>query len=209
MVKRVTKYTVVVLLGAVLVYHSIYFKSLQAVKAAAKGFDIDQFAKEYLFEMIPKYNSHFVDMMQLRKVLQQDAAEAFKSYSHAANDGEVRYFMVRGAGLVTRKDGSFVWVEDVENNSMKLAAEYIYGTAARDAAGLVVVDSFDNTMVFNELSEKINYLIKKEKTPVLKSLSIGDEIHFIGALELSQKTPRLADAEIIPLYLGQVQNKRR
>lgn len=201
MIKRGVKYTLLVLLGMILIYHAVYFKSLQRVKADAKGFDIDRYARDYLFKLIPQSKTDFTDIALLHKAIQKNSSEAFKAHSYAASEGDLRYMMVTDAGVVTQKDSSYVWLKNGEGQAIKLAAKYIYGTAARDAAGLIVVDSFNNTMLFNELSEKINYLIRKEITPVLQEVAVGDTIRFTGALGLSRKAPQLAEARIIPLLL--------
>ncbi|MFC6099130.1 DUF2291 family protein [Olivibacter domesticus] len=209
MAKRGIKYTLLVLVGAVLVYNSVYIKSLQAVKAANKGFDVDGYASNYLFKTIPKSTAAFTDFALLRNTLQANPSEAFDAYSHAPSDGDIRYFMVNGSGVVVSKDSGYVWLEDSAKQSFKLASQYIYGTAARDAAGLVSVDSFDNTMVFNEVSEKINFLIKKQLTPTLQQLAVGDSLRFIGAIELNRKDPVLAETTIIPLHVEKSQKERR
>ena len=209
MAKRGIKYTLLVLLGAVLVYNSVYIKSLQAVKAADKGFDTDSYASNYLLKTIPKSTATFTDFALLRNRLRDNPSEAFETYSHAPSDGDIRYFMVNGSGIVVSKDSGYVWLEDSTKQGFKLASEYIYGTAARDAAGLVSVDSFDNTMLFNEVSEKINFLIKKKLSPALQQLAVGDALRFTGAIELNRKDPVLAETAIIPLYLEKLQNENR
>lgn len=209
MAKRGIKYTLLVLVGAVLVYNSVYIKSLQAVKAANKGFDVDSYASNYLFKTIPKSTAAFTDFALLQNTLQANPSKAFDAYSHAPSDGDIRYFMVTGGGVVVSKDSGYVWLEDSEKRRFKLASQYIYGTAARDAAGLVSVDSFDNTMLFNEVSEKINSLIKKQLSPALRQLAIGDALRFTGAIELNRKDPVLAETAIIPLHLEKLQNEGR
>ncbi|HWV75016.1 MAG TPA: DUF2291 family protein [Pseudosphingobacterium sp.] len=209
MAKRGIKYTLLVLLGAVLVYNSIYIKSLQAVKAANKGFDVDSYASNYLFKTIPKSTAAFTDFTSLRNALRANPSEAFDAYSHAPSDGDIRYFMVNGSGVVVSKDSGYVWLEDSEKQHLKLASQYIYGTAARDAAGLISVDSFDNTMLFNEVSEKINFLIKKQLSPTLQQLAVGDTLRFTGAIELNRRDPVLAETAIIPLRLENLQNENK
>jgi len=195
--------------GAVLVYNSVYIKSLQAVRAANKGFDVDSYANNYLFKTIPKSTAAFTDLTSLRNALRANPSEAFDAYSHAPSDGDIRYFMVNGSGVVVSKDSGYVWLEDSEKQGFKLASQYIYGTAARDAAGLVSIDSFDNTMLFNEVSEKINFLIKKQLSPALQQLAVGDTIRFTGAIELNRKDPILAETAIIPLHVEKLQKEGR
>lgn len=154
MARRGIKYTLLAFVGAVLVYNSVYIKSLQAVRAANKGFDVDSYANNYLFKTIPRSTAAFTDLTLLRNALRANPSDAFDAYSHAPSDGDIRYFMVNGSGVVVGKDSGYVWLEDSEKQGFKLASQYIYGTAARDAAGLVSIDSFDNTMLFNEVSEK-------------------------------------------------------
>lgn len=209
MARRGIKYTLLAFVGAVLVYNSVYIKSLQAVRAANKGFDVDSYANNYLFKTIPRSTAAFTDLTLLRNALRANPSDAFDAYSHAPSDGDIRYFMVNGSGVVVSKDSGYVWLEDSEKQGFKLASQYIYGTAARDAAGLVSIDSFDNTMLFNEVSEKINFLIKKQLSPALQQLAVGDTIRFTGAIELNRKDPILAETAIIPLHVEKLQKEGR
>jgi hypothetical protein len=205
MMKRGLKYVFMALIGATLIYHSVYFKSLQRVKASVKDLNIDSYAKNYLFKLIPNAKSEFVDITLLRRALVENASQAFASYSHAVSDGDLRYFMVTGAGVVVQTDSDYIWSRSDTKPAIKLATKYIYGTAARDAAGLIAVDSFDNTMVFNELSEKINELVRKEIVPISENFKPGDSLRFTGALGLSTKAPQLTEATIIPLQLERLE----
>ena len=83
-----------------------------------------------------------------------------------------------------------------------MATKYIFGNTARDCSGLISIGDFSNTMDLNNVSEEINKLIKSEiVTPFNAKIQKGDNVSFIGGIELSQSEPKTEEIEIIPLQL--------
>ena len=66
----------------------------------------------------------------------------------------------------------------------KLATEFIYGNAIRDASGLVDVKDFPNTMDLNNISEELNKMVRKTVLPPFKTaVKKGDKIIVTGAMK--------------------------
>lgn len=198
------KYTLLVAIIAFVGYNSIYFKKLSDVKSAAKAasFDAAAYARNFLDKTLPANKDKAIDLPYLSQLLTSDPHKAF-SLSHAQNNGNNRFFMVKGEGQITRIDSENVYL-NVAGVSPKvlLAIEYIIGTAARDGSGLISVDEFNTTMEMNTVSEEINKLIKTKVLPPFKSAAkTGATVSFTGCIELQQDKAVPDSLEVIPLIL--------
>ena len=208
MSKKIIKYSVSVLLVIFIAYHSIYFKKLDEYKLAnaAKGFDAGKYAQDfYKNKLTPRLDSA-IEIGLLLNQLNTNPEKAFNDYSHALDIGNIRYFLVRGEGVVSTKTDDAVGIllnNDPKKQNIKIATEFIYGNAIRDASGLIHLDEFTNTTEFNDVSESINRIVRKEVVPAFKAVvKPGMVVKFTGALELNQAHIRLDSIELVPIRLS-------
>ena len=90
--------------------------------------------------------------------------------------------------------------------TVKVATEFIYGNAIRDASGLVEVKDFPNTMDLNNISEELNKTVRKTVLPPFKTaVKKGDKIIVTGAIEIHKEHIKWNELEIIPVQLQIVQ----
>jgi hypothetical protein len=196
-----------VLLAAVILlvgYNSVYTRKLSEVQKTAKAeaFDAAAYARHFLEITLPMHPEKEIDLVLLSQTLAGDPARAF-SWSHAQNDGNNRYFLVKGAGKITTIDSEYVHVavEGVKQPVL-LATKYIVGTAIRDGSGLISVNEFTTTMEMNAVSEELNKLIRtKELPPFLQSAKLGDRVMFLGAMEARRDKGAPATLEITPINI--------
>ena len=184
-------------------YHSVYFKRLDEVKAAQAGrtFNAAAYAQTlWNQKMIPGLGKA-VEIKELLPMLSADPAQAFDRYSHALGIGNLRYFLVRGEGKVTAVDADDITVAitGTAGQTVRIATEYIFGNAARDATGMVDINDFTNTMDFNNVSAELNKIIRSRVLPLLKNRKVGDTISFAGAVELNKEHLNLSTMEAIPV----------
>jgi hypothetical protein len=196
------RYALVFVLISFLFYNSVYIKKLSEYKTAeTKPFDAAAYAREYVFKKFPAAAGQAVEIGTLVNVLKSNPDQAFKTYSHAQGPGDARYFMVKGQGEVIKISESHVFIKS-SLTEVKIATEYILGSAARDGSGIISISEFDNTMALNDVSEAINSIIRKEILPSFEAkVKKGDNISFVGCIELSQSHPATDNIEIIPLIL--------
>ena len=87
-------------------------------------------------------------------------------------------------------------------NSVKMATDYIFGNAIRDASGQIDINEFVNTMDFNNVSAEINEIVVQSVLPdFISNLQVGDLISFYGAIELNRERTQMNQMEIIPIQL--------
>lgn len=200
---RFLKYSLVVLSVVLVAYNSVYVEKLSAKKATEEtDFDAVAYAKEYLFKKVPAAREKATPLNKLYSDLKTNPRKAF-AYSHAQNNGDHRFFMVKAEAEVLKIDQSnaYLKVEGIPSDVI-LATEYIIGNAARDGSGLISVDEFTTTMDMNTVSEEINKLIRSEILPPFEAkLKVGSKISFTGCVELNQARALPENLEVIPLIV--------
>jgi len=161
MQRKAIKYIVAGIVLIVIAYNSVYFKSLSEVKAAsvAGAFDAGSYAQQFWNDQLIPGLSKAVELPQLITQLETNKENTFKAHSHALGIGNIRYFLVRGQGEITainENDISVVVQPDSLQRTIKIATEFIYGNAVRDALGVINMTEFSNTTDLNSVSEEIN-----------------------------------------------------
>jgi predicted lipoprotein len=205
MLQKIIKYFLIILFFGLLLYNAVYFKKISEMQVSKieAAFDAKAYAKTYLLEKIPVAKNKAVAIADLISALNKDSKKAFNNFSHFQNEGDTKYFFVKGEGKVTAIDEEYVTIKKASSGTeIKLATQYIFGNTARDCSGLISIADFSNTMDLNNVSEEINKLIRTEiVTPFNAKVQKGDIVSFIGGIELSQSEPKTEEIEIIPLQL--------
>lgn len=207
MQKKVIRYTLSIVALLVIAYNSVYFKSLDDVKAASavKQFDAASYARHFFDKKLLPSIDKAVEIDALLKMIQSDPAKAFQSYSHALGIGNIRYFLVKGEGMIKAIDENTTtisYTSDTTQKQLDIATEFVYGNAIRDASGLININEFNSTMDFNNVSAEINKIVRTEVLPFFKTKAkVGDKVRFSGAMELNQAHLNLDRIEVIPISL--------
>ncbi|MFC5283571.1 DUF2291 domain-containing protein [Pedobacter alpinus] len=202
--KKIGKYIAAIVLCVFIGYNSVYFKSLSKYKeeSAGKTFDAVAYAKTYLNkELLPSIGKYpNVDTLLMQLI--SNPKEAFKAHSHALSIGNIRFFMVKGTGEITSVKDHEVILKTSDNKNLRIATEFVFGNALRDASGEIKVEDFTNSMDLNNVSAEVNKLVRKEVLPSFKGkVKVGDKVAFAGAFEINQEYINLKDIEIIPVKL--------
>ncbi|MCU7550598.1 DUF2291 domain-containing protein [Chitinophagaceae bacterium LB-8] len=207
MQKKVIKYALSIVALIVVAYNSIYFKSLDEVKAASavKQFDAASYAHHFFNKKLMPGIDKAVEIDALLKLVQSDPSKAFLSYSHALGIGNIRYFLVKGEGTIKaigENTTTISYISDTTQKQLEIATEFVYGNAIRDASGLININEFNSTMDFNNVSAEINKIVRSEVLPSFKANGkVGDRIKFSGAIELNQAHLNLDHIEVVPITL--------
>lgn len=204
MIQKIIKYFLIIFFLGLLLYNSVYFKKISEIQVPIIEtiFDAKSFAKTYLMEKIPAAKKEAIAISDFLSVMNKDSKKAFSNYSHFQNEGDMKYFFVKGEGKVNSVDEEFVTLKIASGEEIKLAIQYIFGNTSRDCSGLISFDDFSNTMDLNNVSEEINKLIKaKIVAPFKAKVQQGDNVSFLGGIELSQSNPKTEKLGIVPLQL--------
>lgn len=207
--RKILKYLVALIVVLFIGYNSVYFKKLSEVKAGIAGgkFNAEEYTQNFWDKKLMRSLNKAIEINTLVQLLKTNPDKAFKDHAHALGIGNLQYFMIKGEGKVTAINENEVELNlsGAQNQKAKIAIEYVYGNAVRDASGLLNMNEFDNTAEFNEVSAGINKIIRNEVLPSFKKeVAVNDTVKFVGAIELNRKFLNLSDIEITPVQLQRV-----
>jgi len=207
---RYIKYLLLIVVIGLVAYKSVYVKKLSGMKVANnEKFDAVSFSKKLWEEKLPAKLGSAVDLAIFIKATQSNQADAFSKYTNALGIGNYRYVLIKAEGIVTDINEDDIMLQLKLGDSLmkaKLATEFIYGNAIRDASGLVEVKDFPNTMDLNNISEELNKMVRKTVLPPFKAaVKKGNRIIVTGAIEIHKEHIKWNELEIIPVQLQIVQ----
>lgn len=198
---KILKYTLFAATILLVGYNSIDIKPLDQVKKAGQKFDAAAYARTYLTKILPSVYDKATPISEVVNRINLDKNAAFNDLSHAVSIGNIRHFLVKGEGIVSKINEDDV-VLVVKDKTIHLATEFIYGSSIRDAAGLFDIKQFTNNADMNNVSAEINKIIRTEVVASFKQKTkVGDTVQFIGALEINQEHPQTDSFEVLPIEL--------
>ncbi|TWI85120.1 putative lipoprotein [Lacibacter cauensis] len=204
--KKYLKYIITIAAVGLLAYKSVYFKKLSEVKAkTATAFDAAGFTQKIWSEQLNTKLDSAIELTTLIKAIEAAPADAFNRHTNALAIGNYRNAMVKLNAEVKQVNEDDVLVQLPFADSMltvKVATEFVYGNAIRDASRLVDVKDFPNTNDLNSISEELN---KTVRTTILKpfkqAVKAGDKVVVTGAIEINKAHLNWSEPEIIPVRL--------
>jgi predicted lipoprotein len=195
------KYTLIAATFLLVGYNSIEIKPLNEVKKAGQKFDAAVYARDFLNKTLPPAFAKATSISDLVTALNTDKNKTFNDLSHAVSIGNVRHFLVKGEGVVSKINEDDI-VLIVKDKTVHIATEFIYGNSIRDAAGLFDIKQFTNNADVNNIASEINKIVRTEVVPPFKQkVKVGDSVQFMGALEMNQEHPQLDNFEVLPIQL--------
>ena len=202
--KKLIKYTLLLLVIALVGYKSVYFKKLSEVnKTASAKFDAIAFSKKLWDEKLPAKLAGTINLVDLIAALKTNPVDAFAKHSNAMGIGNYRYSLVKATGIITAVNEDEITIRVEGRDSIlqiNLATEYIYGNAIRDASALVDIKDFSNTTDLNNISEELNKTVRTTVLPEFKKqVKEGDKIEVTGAIEFNKEHINFKDLELIPV----------
>jgi predicted lipoprotein len=206
MKNKPVKYIVYIVIAAFVCYNSVYFKKLNEVKASvAKIFDANAFTDKLWQEQLPAKMNSAIELTDYLQMLKTSPDNAFGKYSNALAIGNYRYSLIKTTATVTAINADDIDLAIANNGSTinaKLATEFIYGNAIRDASKLVDVKDFVNSTDLNNISEAFNKKIKTEVLPSFKTaVRKGSKLQIVAALEMNKEHIKFDGLELIPVRI--------
>jgi predicted lipoprotein len=204
------KYSLLLAAFALLAYKSVYFKKLSEVKSnTTEKFNAAAFTKKLWDEKLPAQLDSAVELTGLIKAVAADANAAFEKYTNAMAVGNYRYTMVKTDAEVLQVNEDDVLIQLPFADSLlkiKVATEFVYGNAIRDASKLLQVKDFPITTDLNSISEELNKMVRTDVLiPFKKAVEKGDKVAVTGAIEINKAHINWSEPEIIPVRL-QIKN---
>ena len=204
--KKLFSYILVLLLIAFVGYQSVYFKKLSTLDRGQAGkFDAIAHAQKLWSGQLTNKLDSAIAFPDLAAALQQNPEAAFEQHAHAMAIGNYRYSLVRVNGRISQSGADEMIIDVPHADSLlhfRLATEYVYGNAIRDASGLLDIRDFSSTADLNTISEEMNRMVRTTVLPPFKQrVKQGDSIEVTGAVEFNKAHVRISDLELIPVRI--------
>ena len=204
--KKYIKISIIALIAIAALYNSVYFEKLDAkkLKDTMKIFNPKEKAIYFWDNDLDELLTSAIDLKLFDSLLADNSEKLISHHGKAVGITSSYCFLVSGVTKQTSLDSEEIPVELTDSNiEYSLQIKYIFSNAARDATGYFNIDDFENTMDFNALSTELNKLVLDREVSKLDSLSEGETIKFIGALEVnSENVPK--QIGIVPLKIEAV-----
>ncbi|MFL5743883.1 MAG: DUF2291 domain-containing protein [Niastella sp.] len=210
MARKIVKYGLLAIVISLVAYKSVFIVKLSELQTVEpKDFDAPAFVQKLWEGKLPARLDSAISLDALQAAMKANPGAAFDTYFNSLSIGNIRYGLVKLTGKVVAINDDEVTV--VTGNSkdpltVKIATEYVYGNAIRDASRLVDIRDFVNTTDLNNISEALNKRVRNVILPPFKSkVKKDDTITCTGALELNEAHYSLNDLEIIPVQCKIIQ----
>ncbi|MEQ8879181.1 MAG: DUF2291 domain-containing protein [Cyclobacteriaceae bacterium] len=201
--KKKIKYIIGIIIGAIVLYNSVYFMPLDEKIASEQTvtFDAESFVDDLWGRQLQFAYDTAIELSTLINQLKEKPQYMFDQYGLSLGIGNIAYFKTTGIGIVQKINENNVLVR-IGEHLIEIETEFIFGNAIRDASGLIKINDFDKTSDFNGISEAINRKVREEVIPNFRQkVKEGDRIQFHGALELNKAHLHLDLPEIIPVSI--------
>ena len=200
------KYNILFILLMITGYNAVYFKKLNAIsKEGVQKFDAKTYTTALWKNKMPAVIEAAIDFDQLLLAIEKDPQQAFEKHTNALAIGNYRYAMVKISGIVVVvNEDDFVIETALGGNKkqLRVTTEFIYGSAIRDASGLIDIKDFTSASDLNAIAESFNETIKKTVVqPFKKSLVTGLKIELVAAVELNKENMVLDQLVLLPVQI--------
>lgn len=190
-------------------YNAVYFKKLNAItKEGVQNFDAKTYTAALWKNKMPAVIDAATEFDQLLLAIEKDPQLAFEKNTHALAIGNYRYAMVKMSGIVVAiHEDDFIIETFIGGNKKQLlvTTEFIYGSAVRDASGLIDIKDFTSASDLNAIAESFNETIKKTVIqPFKKRLSNGLKIELVAAVELNKENMVLDQLVLLPVQINPI-----
>lgn len=203
---KLFKYSLLIVAIVLVAYRSVYVEKLSVHNSkTAQKFDPVSFSKKLWQEQLPAKIETAVTLPALIDAISKDKNATLQQYTRALAIGNYRYALVKAnLQVITVNDDEVLANVSAGDSTIpvKLATEFIYGNAVRDASGLIRVEDFPNTSDLNGISEELNRIVRADVIPSVKGkLKAGDKLEVVAALELNKEHIHWQGIELYPVRI--------
>jgi predicted lipoprotein len=210
MARKIVKYGLLTIIIGLVAYKSVFIVKLSELQTIEpKAFDAPAFVQKLWEDKLPARLDSAISLDALQVAMKANPGAAFDTYFNSMSIGNIRYGLVKLTGKVVAVTDDEVTVVAGNSNdplTVKIATEYVYGNAIRDASRLVDIKDFVNTTDLNNISEELDKMVRNVILPPFKAkVKKDDMITCTGAVELNEAHYSLNDLEIIPVQCKIIQ----
>lgn len=202
--KKIIKFSIVAVIVVFALYNSVYFKSLDEVNKVknTEAFDAKAIAVDFMANQtktLPAINASkfLID-------ISKDVNKYCTTKGKKLGISDDYYFIIEGKAtvLAIEEENVLIALNDNKELKIRIATDFIFGNAIRDASAIADIGDFQNTMDFNTISIELNNIVRETIVLAFKQkVKEGDQLYFKGALKVNTKHPNLEELKVIPLII--------
>jgi predicted lipoprotein len=201
--KKPIKYIIIALILGISVYNSIYIKKLDEVKAEKTNatFNAKTYASDFINSKVETLSS--LNASKFLNDIETNVTQYSEANGNKLGISNNYYFIIDGDAKVESVEEENVVISLLDNNQkLKIATDFIFGNDIREGANMANIGDFQNTMDYNNISVKLNNMVRETIIPpFIKKVQQGDIIYFKGAVKVNTKKTNLDDLRVMPLIL--------
>ena len=203
--KRIYQYLILGILATFLLYGSVYFEPLNEVLAEreAAAFDPVSYANTAWDKLMENTDQEAIMVEALWAELGTNPAQACEKHGKVLGISNKCFFLLQGEGTILAIDEESVLIENPDQGiQVRIAIQFVFGNAIRDASGQVPVSDFASIMDFNRVAEEMNKKVREEVVPpFLARASVGMLVRFVVAASVRKDQAFGPPLEVIPISL--------
>lgn len=165
-------------------------------------FDAAAFARRFWDERLTAALANAADARQVLATIGVDPKMAREKFGRKVGVSRRYYYFLRGEGVVVSADKRQIGlaVSGGDEADVVLLVGPIFGSAVRDATGLLVASEFPNSQHFNDIMGELNKLVEtRVLPPLMKAAAVGKRVEFVGCATVDVEPRDLHPLKVIPL----------
>ena len=203
--RKLLGYAIFLAFIGVLVFFSIRIKPLDSRMQQETTFDIAAYVDDFFRDSLPGRIDQALEVCVLFSHLSVGNDADWEQHGHRPTIGSRYYFLTVGTGIVEQVEESFVVLNMIGADmpcTVRIATEYIFGNAVRDASGVIQLEDLDDLTTFNRISEIINERIRTQVLPpFVNAVQLNDTVFVAGACSINKRLMDTTAVELVPIDL--------
>ena len=172
-------------------------------RSKSTEFDARALAEQFWTQRLLPALGQAADLTEVLSAARSDPKQVRGRFGRTVGLSRSYFLFVRGSGTVADIDRAGVKLaidDSAPSESIILRTGPIFGSAVRDATGLLDASSFPNSRQFNDLAAELNNIVQQTVIAHLKDeAQPGQRIEFVGCAEVQNEPGDLNPLKIVPL----------
>ena len=201
---KTIKYSIVAVIAGLALYNSVYFESLDVYKKSKTTVVFDAKAIAVDFMSNKTMTLPAINASEFLIDISKDVNKYCEVKGKKLGVSDDYYFVIEGNATVVaiEEENVVIALDENKEQKVRIATDFIFGNAIRDASAIADIGDFQNTMDFNTISIELNNIVREKVVPAFKQkVKEGDQVYFKGAVKINTKHPKLEELKVIPLII--------
>jgi predicted lipoprotein len=186
--------------------------SLKAVREAQAGaqFNAADFVSTFWTEKLLPSAEQAPDAAIVLDKIDSNPNSAREQFGRTVGVSRSYFLFLRGEGRVVSADEFEIGLSlkaDDDEAQIVIKLDFVFGSAIRDATGLISPSSYPNAQEFNEISAALNSRVETNVLPRLQQIAkMGGRIRFVGCVEIGDEEMDLKPLRLVPILVEEARD---